>query len=109
MCRLSLGPTPEAPPTVEAPLFVATMHGLRGAAVLAVVLYHIAGGTLWVPDGAIARALYEAGFVSVYVLFFTTGFVLFLPVVLNGTVGSSGFLQSDASPGSLPRTMSAPY
>lgn len=58
---------------------------------LAVVLYHIAGAGLWTPSGEVARGLYEsAGPLAVDALFFTTGFVLFLPVVLKGGFGSLG-------------------
>lgn len=80
----------KAPPTVPQQLFVATMHGIRGAAVLVVVLFHVAGGQLWEPSHGFPRAIYESGFLAVDVLFFTTGFVLFLPVVLSGRFGSVG-------------------
>ncbi len=66
------------------------MHGLRAAAVFALVLYHCAIGVNWVPVHALPRALYESGFLSLDILFFTTGFVLFLPVVISGTLGSVG-------------------
>lgn len=57
---------------------------------LAVVLYHIAGAALWRPDG-VAGALYEsAGPLAADALFFTSGFVLFLPVVCRGSFGSIG-------------------
>ncbi len=76
------------PGTAGAPGFVPTLHGIRGAAVLTIVLYHVAGGAQWEPNGSIWRPLYESGFLAVDVLFFTTGFVLSLPILLNGTIGS---------------------
>jgi peptidoglycan/LPS O-acetylase OafA/YrhL len=79
----------KTPLTVSAPLFVPTMHGIRGVAVLTVVLFHIAGAALWVPSHDVPRALYEsAGPFALDLLCFTTGFVLFLPVVLKGGFGS---------------------
>ena len=67
------------------------MHGVRGVAVLFVVLYHIVIASEWMPNHAVPRAVLEAtGFLAVDVLFFTSGFVLFLPVVLSGRFGSVG-------------------
>ena len=88
----SLDPGPaKPPPTVSGPLFVPVMHGIRGLAVLTVILYHTAGAALWTPSHDVPRGLYEAaGPFAVDVLFFTTGFVLFLPVVLKGSLGSLG-------------------
>ncbi len=86
--RLNSGPANA--PTVSGPVFVPTLHGIRGLAVLAVVLYHVAGAGFWTPGGGVPRALYESGGpLAVDVLFFTSGFVLFLPVVCRGSFGST--------------------
>lgn len=67
------------------------MHGVRGLAVLTVILFHMGVGSGWAPGHALPRAMFEAaGPLAVDVLFFTTGFVLFLPVVLSGGLGSVG-------------------
>lgn len=64
--------------------FVPVIHGVRGAAVLVVVFYHIIGGVGWQPSHG---ALLASGFMGIDVLFFVSGFVLLLPVALTGTLG----------------------
>lgn len=78
---------PEKPPSV-AGLFVPTMHGLRGWAILILFVYHVAVATRYVPHGEVPKAFLQGGFLALDVLFFTTGFVLFLPVVQAGRFGS---------------------
>lgn len=77
------------PPTVAAPVYVPAMHGLRGLAALGVITFHVGGAALWIPNHEVPRAFYNSlGPMALDVLFFISGFVLFLPVVLNGTLGS---------------------
>ena len=78
------------PPSVTG-LFIPTMHGLRGWAIFIIFLFHVAIATRYVPNGEVPRAFLESsGFLSLDALFFTTGFVLFLPVVRAGRFGSVG-------------------
>lgn len=83
--RLTARPASPAPTGAR---FVAPVSGLRGLAILTVVLYHTAGGVDYTPGSRVLRGLYESGFMGIDVLFFITGFVLFLPVVLDGSLGS---------------------
>ncbi len=79
---------PEPPVAADRPRFVAALHGIRGAAILAVVVFHIALNARWRPNHDVPLSLlHSSGFLAVDALFFTTGFVLFLPVVLNGGLG----------------------
>ena len=64
------------------------MHGIRGVALLLVLFHHLGGAAMWVPGHDVPRALYESAGHAVDVLFFTTGFLLFLPMVLRGAFGS---------------------
>ena len=78
------------PPSVTG-LFVPTMHGLRGWAIFIIFAFHAAIATRYVPNGEVPKAFLEAsGFLSLDMLFFTTGFVLFLPVVQAGRFGNVG-------------------
>jgi len=57
--------------------------------VLLVLFHHLGGAAMWVPGHDVPRALYEsAGPYALDVLCFTTGFLLFLPMVLKGAFGS---------------------
>lgn len=71
----------------DPPLFVGAMHGVRGVAVLIVVLLHLVLNSRWLPNNDVASSLIGASFLSLNALFFTTGFVLFLPVALKGSLG----------------------
>lgn len=74
---------------VDRAKFVPPMHGIRGVALLAVVFYHVGGAAVWTPVHSVPRAFYEAcGPLALDALFFTTGFVLFLPVVMDDRFGS---------------------
>ncbi|MDQ3720800.1 MAG: acyltransferase [Actinomycetota bacterium] len=81
--------TTKPPPAVAGPLFVPTLHGIRGIALLLVIAFHVGGAARWTANDPIVRAFYEyAGPMALDLLFFTTGFVLFLPVVRNAGFGS---------------------
>lgn len=87
---MAAAPATKKPPSVTG-LFVPTMHGLRGWSIFVIVLFHAAIATRYVPHGEVARGLMEAsGFLALDALFFTTGFVLFLPVVQAGRFGNVG-------------------
>lgn len=71
----------------DPPRFVGAMHGVRGLSILLVVAFHLALNSRWLPNHDVPASLVSSGFLAVDVLFFTTGFVLFLPVVLKGGLG----------------------
>ncbi len=71
-------PTPFLPP----------LEGMRGIAALSVVVYHCWVLTGQAPlGGGPFRDLVSAGFLGVDVFFVLSGFVLFLPVALGGSLG----------------------
>jgi len=64
------------------------MHGLRGWAVAIIIVLHATIAVQYVPGDALQRGLVEGSYLALDVLFFTSGFVLFLPVVAAGRFGS---------------------
>ncbi|MGH2783132.1 MAG: acyltransferase family protein, partial [Thermoleophilaceae bacterium] len=78
---------PGKPELVSGPVYVPTFDAFRGAAVLAIVMYHLFLRSEWVPDGALPRALLTSGFMSLDLLFLISGFVMFLPVAARGSLG----------------------
>jgi len=74
--------------TRSGPLHVATFDGIRGFVILAVVVAHIFGSTAWAPRTEFLLGLRRSMFFSVDFLFLVSGFVLFLPVVARGSLGS---------------------
>jgi len=74
--------------TRSGPLHVATFDGIRGFVILAVVVAHIFGSTAWAPGTEFLLGLRRSMFFSVDFLFLVSGFVLFLPVVARGSLGS---------------------
>lgn len=83
-------PAEGAPPglpgrTASGAPFVGALEGLRGVVALAVVVYHAWIFARTPPlDGGPLRAIVSTGFVGVTGFFVLSGFVLALPVVLNG-------------------------
>jgi len=77
-----------ARPTRSGPLHVATLDGIRGFVILAIVAAHIFGYTGWAPRTEFLLGLRWSMFFSVDFLFLVSGFVLFLPVVARGSFGS---------------------
>ena len=68
---------------------VPVLDGFRGLAVLWIVLGHCwneLGGRVPL-DGGIVRNVFVSSYMGVDMLFIVSGFVLFLPVVVNGTLG----------------------
>jgi peptidoglycan/LPS O-acetylase OafA/YrhL len=76
----------EKPPSVTG-LFVPTVHGLRGWAILAVFVYHVVVAVNYFPHGDVPGAFVDASYFALHTLFFITGLVLFLPVVRQGGFG----------------------
>lgn len=68
---------------------IPSMDGMRGLAALAVLLYHVAylSGRPELGDGT-ARRLLISGYVGVDFFFVISGFLLFLPVVVGGSLGN---------------------
>lgn len=72
-------------------LNVPSIDGFRGLAVLFIVLGHCwdgLGGRVQL-DGGPIRNVFVSSFAGVDMLFIVSGFVLFLPVAINGTLGST--------------------
>jgi hypothetical protein len=78
---------PGKPELVSGPIYVATFDAFRGAAVLAIAVYHLFIRSEWVPTGELPRAFLTSGFMSLDLLFLISGFVMFLPVAARGTLG----------------------
>ncbi len=78
---------PGKPELVSGPIYVATFDAFRGAAVLAIAVYHLFIRSEWVPAGQLPRAFLTSGFMSLDLLFLISGFVMFLPVAARGTLG----------------------
>lgn len=78
-------------PDAREVLHVPSMDGFRGVAVLWIVLQHCWGALArYQGDGPVLRAA-RHGLVGVDMLFLVSGFVLFLPVVLEkGLIGDAG-------------------
>lgn len=78
-------PTARRRPATDVPV----LDGFRGLAVLWIVLGHCwneLGGRVPL-DGGILRNVFVSSYMGVDMLFIVSGFVLFLPVVMNGTLG----------------------
>lgn len=75
------------PELVSGPIYVPTFDAFRGGAVLVIVVYHLFLRSEWVPEGELPRALLTSGFMSLDLLFLISGFVMFLPVAVRGTLG----------------------
>jgi len=73
-----------------APVYVPTFDAFRGLAVLAIVVYHLILRSEWVPESGVLRSLFVTGPLSLDVLFLVSGFVLFLPVAVKGSLGRAG-------------------
>jgi peptidoglycan/LPS O-acetylase OafA/YrhL len=72
-------------------LDVPSLDGLRGLAVLWIILGHCwgqLGGKVRLDHGPIVN-VFVASYTGVDMLFIISGFVLFLPVVVNGTLGET--------------------
>ena len=68
---------------------VPVLDGFRGLAVLWIVLGHCwneLGGRVPL-DGGVLRSIFVTSYMGVDMLFIVSGFVLFLPVVVDGTIG----------------------
>ena len=74
--------------TRSGPLNVATFDGVRGFVVLTLVLVHVRLVSGWTPNHDVPLALARSLFFAVDYLFVISAFVLFLPVVARGGVGS---------------------
>ena len=71
----------------SAPVYVDTFDGFRAYAILTIVVLHVAFFAQYVPSADVPKALLVSTFLALDVLFFVSGFVLFLPVVLAGRHG----------------------
>jgi len=71
----------------SAPVYVDTFDGFRAYAILTIVVLHVAFFAQYVPSAEVPKALLVSTFLALDVLFFVSGFVLFLPVVLHGGMG----------------------
>ena len=89
-----------------APVYVPTFDAFRGLAVLAIVVYHLMLRSEWVPESGVLRSLFVTGPLSLDVLFLVSGFVLFLPVAVKGSLGGPAASSCAALPGSRPPSTS---
>lgn len=71
----------------SAPVYVDTFDGFRAYAILTIAILHVAFFAQYVPSADVPRALLVSTFLALDVLFFVSGFVLFLPVVITGGMG----------------------
>ena len=71
----------------SAPVYVDTFDGFRAYAILTIVVLHVAFFAQYVPSAEVPKALLVSTFLALDVLFFVSGFVLFLPVMLQGGMG----------------------
>ena len=81
-----------AQPTGRGRLDVPAIDGFRGLAVLWIVLGHCwneLGGKVPLDDGPL-RNIFVSSYMGVDMLFIVSGFVLFLPAVMDGTLGDLG-------------------
>lgn len=81
-----------AQPTGRGDLDVPAIDGFRGLAVLWIVLGHCwneLGGTVPL-DGGPLRHIFVSSYMGVDMLFVVSGFVLFLPAVVDGSLGDIG-------------------
>jgi peptidoglycan/LPS O-acetylase OafA/YrhL len=83
------GPRDRALSSPRTPASVPVLDGFRGLAVLWIVLGHCwneLGGRIPL-DGGVLRHIFVSSYMGVDMLFIVSGFVLFLPVVIDGTIG----------------------
>jgi len=71
----------------SAPVYVDTFDGFRAYAILTIAVLHVAFFAQYVPSEDVPKALLVSTFLALDVLFFVSGFVLFLPVVIQGGMG----------------------
>jgi peptidoglycan/LPS O-acetylase OafA/YrhL len=71
----------------SAPVYVDTFDGFRAYAILTIAVLHVAFFAQYVPSATVPKALLASTFLALDVLFFVSGFVLFLPVVIAGGMG----------------------
>lgn len=81
--------TEAAKPASAAPFYVPAFDAFRGFAVMAIVVIHLMFRSEWVPASDAARSAFVSGFLAVDVFFLISGFVLFLPVAVRGTLGDT--------------------
>ena len=81
--------TEAAKPASAAPFYVPAFDAFRGFAVMAIVVIHLMFRSQWVPESDVARSVFVSGFLAVDVFFLISGFVLFLPVAVRGTLGDT--------------------
>lgn len=77
----------EAPKTGTEPVHVTALDGVRGFAILAIAVLHLSFISRWVPGAELPRSLLNTVYFALDFLFFVSGFVIFLPVVVKGTLG----------------------
>ena len=64
------------------------LDGFRGLIILCIVFFHVSRWVQWQPQNDVLHALRLDSFFSIDFLFVVTGFLLFLPVVARGALGS---------------------